>query len=300
MKSIFLFFVLFFLIGCGKDGEVGPQGEQGIQGEKGISGTNGSTIYSGKSAPSSSIGKSGDFFLNIANGDLYGPKINDSWGQPFNLKGPQGENGVPGATILSGVDVPPVATGKNGDFYINLKEMTMYGPKSQSGWGSPVSLKSNVENNVTVYLIQPDWNKNMVVFDNSMFGTSSEEYVIPGNKYNVISVAGATVSRGLPMNINETVWYDLSKNNLSANKSSYVFDIIVTGMDYMYSNVKIEAQLISSSSASSTYKFIVSGKQGGGLLGDNRLWIMIKSFKYTGLRADIKSVEEMNRYLRIR
>lgn len=295
MRPIFLFFALFFLIGCGKDGEVGPQGEQGIQGEKGISGANGNTIYSGKSAPSLSIGKNGDFFLNIANGDLYGPKTNDSWGQPFNLKGPQGENGAPGATILSGAGIPLVTAGKNGDFYINLKEMTMYGPKTQTGWGNPVSLKSDIENNVSMYLIKPDWDKNIIWLDNGTFTTSSAEYVFPGNSnstYYVMSAGASTTSRGLPSDINLIKWYEFSNN-------SYVFEEIVTGFETSFNKVKVERVKVSSNTSSTTYKFNVSG-EGSYPLGRSALWVMVKAYNYEELKADIKSVEEINRYLRVR
>lgn len=150
--------MLFFLIGCGKDGAIGPQGEAGEKGEKGINGANGNTIYSGKVAPTTTIGTNGDFYLNLSNGDLYGPKSSEGWGTPFSL---EGSPGTPGATILSG-QVDPVSTlGGDGDFYINLKDMTLFGPKNEMVWGSPISLKSDSQNGIKIYVIRPIFDKNV-------------------------------------------------------------------------------------------------------------------------------------------
>lgn len=152
---------LFFLIGCGKDGAIGPQGEtgeKGEKGEKGINGANGSTIYSGKAVPNTVIGANGDFYLNLSNGDLYGPKSSEGWGKPFSLKG---ASGAPGATILSGEVDPATNIGKEGDFYINLKDMTLFGPKNKMAWGSPISLKSDSQNGIKIYVIRPIFDKNV-------------------------------------------------------------------------------------------------------------------------------------------
>jgi hypothetical protein len=76
----------------------------------GGNGTSGNTILSGNSAPASGTGKDGDFYLNLSNTTLFGPKVSGSW--PSNgilLVGPKGDkgdsgNGVPGAgkTVTSG------------------------------------------------------------------------------------------------------------------------------------------------------------------------------------------------------
>lgn len=286
--------MLFFLIGCGKDGAIGPQGEAG---EKGIKGDNGNTIYSGKAAPTSAIGANGDFYLNLSNGDLYGPKSNQGWGQPFNLKGAQGE---PGATILSGTTVPQNNIGKNGDFYINLKEMTIYGPKaSVLGWGNPVSLKSDIENNVATYLLKPDWNKNLVETDEYIFTTSSEEYTIPGNVNSTYYVAYAAASpgyEGLDPNVSLNQWKELTG---AYTDKSFVFTTVGWGMNNPMVNVKVESKLISSNTSSTKYKFLVSGK-GRAIFSYNTVWVMIKSYRFKELKSENKSLEQINRYLRIR
>ena len=44
-------------------------------------------------------------------------------------------------TILSGKGVPKSTTGINGDFYINIKSMKIFGPKRKGSWPAPVPLK---------------------------------------------------------------------------------------------------------------------------------------------------------------
>lgn len=69
-----LLFIALSFTNCSKTGPVGPAGKDGTNGVNGINGTDGSTIYSGQNAPTTSIGKNGDFYINLSNGMLYGPK----------------------------------------------------------------------------------------------------------------------------------------------------------------------------------------------------------------------------------
>jgi hypothetical protein len=311
MKSAFVFIVISLLfIRCGKDGTIGPEGEKGLQGdkgaqgEKGINGVNGSTIYSGKTAPTLSIGSYGDFFLDLSQGNLYGPKSKEGWGKPFNMKGEQGNSGVPGSsgapgtTILSGSTVPPGNSGKIGDFYINLQDMTVYGPKTISGWGGAVSLKTDVENNVSTYLIKPDWNKNLIRPNNSVFTSTSGDYVIPGNvntTFYVMYVAGSQISEGLYSNVSLNKWEELTGEY--TNKY-YKFDLIKVGSESL-KNVRIERKLISTNVSNSTYKFDVFG-EGNSSLNYNSIWLLIKCFQYKELKSKNMEVTDFNRYLRIR
>ena len=48
---------------------------------------------------------------------------------------------LPTNTVLSGNGVPSAAIGIDGDFYIDIKSMNMYGPKVKNKWPLPVSLK---------------------------------------------------------------------------------------------------------------------------------------------------------------
>ena len=44
-------------------------------------------------------------------------------------------------TILSGKGVPKSATGIDGDFYINIRTMQIFGPKRKGSWPAPVPMK---------------------------------------------------------------------------------------------------------------------------------------------------------------
>ena len=54
--------------------------------------------------------------------------------------GSQGEPGADGKTVRSGSGAPSSALGVDGDFYLDNTAHAIYGPKTNSGWGSPTSL----------------------------------------------------------------------------------------------------------------------------------------------------------------
>ena len=138
------------------------------------------TILNGKGPPAVALGISGDFYLNINNTCLYGPKTT-IW--PTNcvmLKG----------TILRVGKGPPTSqtVGSNGDFYIDTTTHCYYGPKTNGSWpsscvstvgppGVPGTISSgvlppgpcitddsryavdNVANTLTIYACDPATNK---------------------------------------------------------------------------------------------------------------------------------------------
>jgi hypothetical protein len=70
---------------------------------------------------------------------------------PQGIPGPQGDSGVAGATgpagadgsvIYSGNGAPASTIGQNGDYYLDKSTGNLYGPKTSSGWGTPLSLSS--------------------------------------------------------------------------------------------------------------------------------------------------------------
>lgn len=97
---IFCFVAMLCFSSCSKTGPAGPQGEQGEQGpqgqlgEQGIPGADGSTLFSGEGTPSADLGKMGDYYVDKSNSVLYGPKTEDGWGDPLNLKGDKGNPGT--------------------------------------------------------------------------------------------------------------------------------------------------------------------------------------------------------------
>jgi hypothetical protein len=151
-------------------GAVGPQGPIGLTGAQGIAGLNGRTILSDTINPSIAIGDSGDFYINVTNSTLFGPKTVLGWGTATSLVGPtgatgaagpqgpigltgatgpqglpginglNGQDGADGRTILSGIIDPLATVGDSGDFYINTVNNTLFGPKTALGWGTVTSL----------------------------------------------------------------------------------------------------------------------------------------------------------------
>lgn len=73
------------LIGYDQDDFVGDTGATGAPG------ANGALWYVGSGAPGSGTGANGDMYLNLSNGDVYGPKAAGSWGSVAgNIRGPSG------------------------------------------------------------------------------------------------------------------------------------------------------------------------------------------------------------------
>ena len=59
--------------------------------------------------------------------------------------GTSGPQGPRGASVLSGNGAPSSSFGDIGDHYIDKLTKELYGPKTSSGWGTPVDLVTNQE-----------------------------------------------------------------------------------------------------------------------------------------------------------
>ncbi|MDM8159008.1 hypothetical protein QUH73_04155 [Labilibaculum sp. K2S] len=160
-SKLYFFAVAFMalsisMVSCsGDDGEAGllgpkgDKGEQGVAGEVGPAGTDGSIIYSGEGEPAATVGTTSDYYLDVATGMLYGPKVNaDNWTDTngFSLKGTNGTNGTNGSKILSGEGAPGNTIGNTGDFYLDKATCLLYGPavtdeEGDTTWGAGLELK---------------------------------------------------------------------------------------------------------------------------------------------------------------
>ncbi|MBS7699154.1 MULTISPECIES: hypothetical protein [unclassified Chelatococcus] len=67
---------------------------KGADGEDGEDGTNGRSLLSGAGAPQSTDGEDGDFWLDTATQNLYGPKVSGAWGGFVGLRGEDGASGL--------------------------------------------------------------------------------------------------------------------------------------------------------------------------------------------------------------
>jgi hypothetical protein len=116
-------------------GPPGPQGPPGSQ------------IITGSSAPTSSLGNSGDIYIQINTGDVY-RKTGNTWNLIGNIKGPPGEPGQQGPVgqrgtqIYSGNNPPSQYLGVEGDYFINVTTGNLL--KKQDGdWTLIYNLGSN-------------------------------------------------------------------------------------------------------------------------------------------------------------
>lgn len=87
---------------------------QGVTGPTGAHGRDGHTLYAGSGAPASNFGYSGDWYIDTATANLYGPKANGSWGSAFGIQGgptgPTGNLGPTGAASIVTGPTGPVST----------------------------------------------------------------------------------------------------------------------------------------------------------------------------------------------
>ena len=106
------------------------------------------------------------------------------------VQGPQGLQGIPGpigATgkpgqdgngLLHGAGFPTPEDGKDGDFYIDVTKMAVFGPKTGGVWGKPVYLRP--EDNKTTQLGKPVSTSGGRTFSAAMGGGGSGTVVTGG------------------------------------------------------------------------------------------------------------------------
>ncbi|WP_394771846.1 collagen-like protein [Mucilaginibacter sp.] len=201
---------------CGKDGAVGPSGPSGstgATGPTGATGADGTKIYSGAAAPATTVGANGDFYLNTANSDFYGPKSAAGWGTPTNLKGATGATGAAGAAgaagskIYSGSGAPAASVGINGDYYLDVTGYLFYGPKAGGAWSAPINLKGPKGDPGTANVIYSDWYTPPTYTKTTIFGTVNFTADIAASKITqAILDKGAVFVYGKLNGYNPVIW----------------------------------------------------------------------------------------------
>ena len=125
-------------------------------------------VLAGAGEPSDATGQDGQFYLDTVGALLYGPRSSQAWPRPgSSVLGPPGPAGAPGAPgadghngldgadgrdgqdgqdgspgapgvgLLSGNGLPAAALGRDGEFYIDLANAVLYGPKAKGVWPVP-------------------------------------------------------------------------------------------------------------------------------------------------------------------
>lgn len=104
-----------------------------------VNGKDGSILYLGALVPANNTGGVLDTYIHTTTGDYY-TKGSGVWAKSGNLKGPKGDAGVDGASVLSGITDPAVANGKDGDSYVNLVSGDTF-KRTAGAWGKTGNLK---------------------------------------------------------------------------------------------------------------------------------------------------------------
>ena len=137
----------------GFKGEPGPKGEPGAPGKQGEPGPKGEPGAPGKQGEPGAKGEPG------APGRQGEPGAKGEPGAP----GKQGEPGAPGASgkpiggLYSGNGKPLDKIGQQGDFYIDMTEKRLYGPKTSDGWSDQfISLAPSSSAPIYNYIIESD------------------------------------------------------------------------------------------------------------------------------------------------
>jgi len=86
----------------GDKGDTGTKGDKGDTGDKGANGApgaDGKTVLNGEGVPAAALGNDGDFYIDTAESDIYGPKTAGNWGVPTSLQGAPGSPWTAGGTL---------------------------------------------------------------------------------------------------------------------------------------------------------------------------------------------------------
>lgn len=135
----------------GAQGPAGKDGAQGPAGADGEDGKDGATWLSGSSAPSSGTGKTGDYYLNTSNYDVYS-KASGSWAKIGNIKGAQGAQGPQGPAGEDGSQGPAGPAGADG-------QDGAQGPKGDPGADGKDGTTPTIGSNGNWYLGSQDTGK---------------------------------------------------------------------------------------------------------------------------------------------
>ncbi|WP_304296799.1 leucine-rich repeat domain-containing protein [Capnocytophaga leadbetteri] len=158
----------------GAKGDKGDKGDTGAKGDKGDTGAKGDKGDAGAKGDKGDTGAKGDKGDTGAKGDK-------------GDKGEQGVAGQDGTKIYAGMGAPN-NIGKVGDWYIDTQNKHLYGPKTNNGWGTGISLVSTSTAQKADFLVSDDgttllqWrNKNTTIIDMNTIPELAKVTII-GNK----------------------------------------------------------------------------------------------------------------------
>ena len=143
----------------GRQGEPGPKGDPGAPGKQGEPGPKGDPGTPGRQGDPGPKGDPGAPGKQGEPGPKGEPGTSGRQGEP----GAKGEPGAPGASgkpiggLYSGNGKPLDKIGQQGDFYIDMTEKRLYGPKTSDGWSDQfISLAPSSSAPIYNYIIESD------------------------------------------------------------------------------------------------------------------------------------------------
>ena len=167
----------------GDKGDKGDTGAKGDKGDKGDTGAKGDKGDAGAKGDKGDTGAKGDKGDKGAKGDKGDTGAKGDKGD----KGEQGVAGQDGTKIYAGMGAPN-NIGKVGDWYIDTQNKHLYGPKTNNGWGTGISLVSTSTAQKADFLVSDDgttllqWrNKNTTIIDMNTIPELAKVTII-GNK----------------------------------------------------------------------------------------------------------------------
>ena len=173
----------------GDTGAKGDKGDTGAKGDKGDTGAKGDKGDTGAKGDKGDTGAKGDKGDTGAKGDKGDAGAKGDRGDT-GAKGDTGEQGVvgqDGTKIYAGMGAPN-NIGKVGDWYIDTQNKHLYGPKTNNGWGTGISLVSTSTAQKADFLVSDDgttllqWrNKNTTIIDMNTIPELAKVTII-GNK----------------------------------------------------------------------------------------------------------------------
>ena len=170
----------------GIQGAKGDKGDTGAKGDKGDTGAKGDKGDTGAKGDKGDTGAKGDKGDAGAKGDRGDAGAKGDTGAKGD-KGEQGVAGQDGTKIYAGMGAPN-NIGKVGDWYIDTQNKHLYGPKTNNGWGTGISLVSTSTAQKADFLVSDDgttllqWrNKNTTIIDMNTIPELAKVTII-GNK----------------------------------------------------------------------------------------------------------------------
>lgn len=192
-----------------------PRGLQGLTGPRGYS------VLWGSGEPDNEIGSNNDFYIDVGEWEIYGPKTFGTWPAGVSLIGPKGDEGEPGEdanTILNGSGPPGAGLGALDDWYIDRAALQIYGPKTVVGWGDPQDIRGPAgagSGDVT----------------GPATATNNQLAAFDGSTGKLIKMAGITVA-GIQANLDARTGVSVAPSatfNFTANAPPVYVDIAITG-----------------------------------------------------------------------